>query len=441
MSGRRPSLRRHLASTFTALALVVAIAQAALVYVTGDQSEEAMINDLAAEQLRLSIAQYRRDPALAQPNTPSLRLYVVGDGDTAPLPAFLRGLPRAAGTHEIHPDEDIEYHVAVDRDGDRWFYLVYDVAEHERRQRNVLAVLAISVVAIVLVVLATADRVARRLTADLERLSAAVHGESEARGISGPPGTQFVGLARHAESARLAEALDEYRQRLAEALARERAFSAAASHELRTPLMRATSTVELLQAGDASPQQREKLERLHASLTEITMLTGGLLRVARGTTRGAFESIDLERLAGEVAEHLRNEARARGVEIEIGVTRDAVAHGDRSALWIALVNLLRNAIRHGGATRVRVEWTDGRLRVRDDGRGFDAGRGPGLRSLAAASSEADTAGRDGSLGLGLSIVERVCEAAGWRLTIDSDAATGTRVELDLRSGDAAAPGR
>ncbi|MCO5107627.1 MAG: HAMP domain-containing histidine kinase [Burkholderiaceae bacterium] len=171
------------------------------------------------------------------------------------------------------------------------------------------------------------------------------------------------------------------------------------------------------------------------------MLTGGLLRVARGTTRGAFESIDLGRLVGEVAEHLRNEARARGVEIEIGVTRDAVAQGDRSALWIVLVNLLRNAIRHGGATRVRVEWTDGRLRVRDDGRGFDAGRGPGLRSLAAASSEADTAGRDGSLGLGLSIVERVCEAAGWRLTIDSDAATGTRVELDLRSGDAAAPGR
>ena len=440
MSGRRPSLRRQLASTFTVLALLVAVAQAAFVYVTAYRTEEAMITDLAAEQLQMSIAQYRRDPALAQPNTPSMRLYVSRDGESAPLPAFLRALPRAAGAHEIHPDEDIEYHVVVDRDGDRWFYLVYDVAEHERRQRNELAVLAISVVAIVLVVLATADRVARRLTADLERLSAAVHGQSEARAIAGPHEAQFRGLARHAESARLAEALDEYRQRFAKALARERAFSAAASHELRTPLMRATSTVELLQAGDASPQQREKLERLHASLTEIAMLTGGLLRVARGTTRGAFEPIELSQLAVEVAEHLGNEARARGVEIEIGIARDAQAQGDRSALWIVLVNLLRNAIRHGGATRVRVDWSDGRLQVRDDGRGFDAARGPALRSRAACSPDADAVGREGSLGLGLSIVERICEAAGWRLTIQSDAATGTRVELDLCSA-ATVPGR
>lgn len=433
MSDRRPSLRRQLASTFTVLALLVAVAQAAFVYVTGYRAEEAMIADLAAEQLRLSIAQYRRDPALAQPNTPSMRLYVAKDGDSA-LPAFLRDLPRAAGAHEIRPDDDLEYHVAVDRDGDRWFFLVYDVAEHERRQRNVLAVLAISVVAIVLLVLAAADRVARRLTADLERLSAAVHDESEARRIPGSPEVEFRGLALHAESARLAGALDEYRHRLAEVLARERAFSAAASHELRTPLMRATSTVELLQAGEASPQQRDKLDRLHASLTEITMLTAGLLRVARGTTRDAFEPIDLPRLVDEVAEHLRHEARARGVAIETGVARDAAVQGDRGALWIALVNLLRNAIRHSGATRVRIDWCDGRLQVRDDGRGFDAGRGPGLRSLAAGSSEADAAGRDGSLGLGLSIVERVCEAAGWRLAIDSDAATGTRVELDLSGG-------
>src|SRR5690606_23032745 len=83
----------------------------------------------------------------------------------------------------------------------------------------------------------------------------------------------------------------------------------------------------------------------------------------------------------------------------------AAAVGDRDALWIVLVNLLRNAIRHSGGTRVIVDWRDGALGVADDGRGFDVGQGPATRLH-------DAAGEDGNgLGLGLSIVERICEAA------------------------------
>lgn len=419
-ASRRPSLRRQLAWTFSALALAVAIAQAALVWFTGHQSEEAMIDSIAGEQLRLSIAQYRRDPALAQPNTPDMRLYVAPDGDVSALPDFLRNLPQRAGRHELHPAEDIEYHVAVGHDDGRWYYLVYDVADHERRQRNVIAVLAISVAAIALGVLAASDRLARRLTGDLERLAAAVRGETGRE-----HGGQLTGLARHAESAELAAALDEQRRRLDAALERERAFSAAASHELRTPLMRASSTLELLRGTALDERQRAKLEQLGASLTEITMLTAGLLRVARGGAREAGTAIALPELVGEVVAHLEPEARARSIAIATDVPAAAAAVGDRDALWIVLVNLLRNAIRHSGGTRVTVDWRDGALGVADDGRGFDAGQGPATRLR-------DAAGEDGKgLGLGLSIVERICEAAGWRIAIDSDAARGTRVRVEI----------
>lgn len=438
MTGRPPSLRRQLAWAFMALALLVALGQATFVYVTGYRAEEAMIGELAAEQLRLSMAQYPRDPVLAQPNTPSMRLYVSGGGAQVALPAFLRALPREVGAYEVHPGDDLEYHVAVGRDGDLWFYLVYDVGDHERRQRNVMAVLAISVIAIALIVMAVGDRLARRLTGDLERLSSAVRGATSAAAPAAAFEARFLDLARHAETSHLAEALDEHRRRLSEALARERAFSAAASHELRTPLMRASSTVELLRADQASPRQRERLEQLQASLTEITMLTAGLLRVARGTTGEAVESVDLPGLVDEVVGHLGREARARGVTIEARVAGGTRVQADRGALWIVLGNLLRNAIRHSGATTVWVEWVAGRLAVRDDGRGFDTGRGPGLRSTAAEGSGVDAAGRDGSLGLGLSIVERVCEAAGWSLSIDSDA-DGTRVAVTLPEDRAAAP--
>lgn len=415
---RRPSLRRQLAWTFSALALVVAIAQAALVWFTGYRAEEAMIDSIAAEQLRLSIAQYRRDPALAQPNTPDMRLYVAADGEAPALPGFLGQLPRAVGTHELHPEAGIEYHVAVGHDEGRWFYLVFDVADHERRQRNVIAALAISVAAIALGVLAASDRLAQRLTGDLERLSLAVRdGTADAQDAS------LAGFARHAESADLADALDDQRRRLDAVLARERAFSAAASHELRTPLMRASSTLELLRGTDLDERQRAKVEQLGGSLTEIAMLTAGLLRVARGGAREAGSVITLHGLVGEVVSHLEPEARARSIAITTRVPLAATGVGDRDALWIVLTNLLRNAIRHSGGTRVDVEWIDGVLGVSDDGRGFDIGQGPGSR-LRGTDAE-------GGSGLGLSIVERICEAAGWSITIDSDRERGTRVAIDI----------
>ena len=418
---RRPSLRRQLAWTFSALALAVALAQAALVYFTGYRAEEAMIDSIAGEQLRLSIAQYRRDPALAQPNTPDMRLYVAREGDLSALPDFLRHLPQAAGSHELGADPDLEYHVVVAEDAGRWFYLVYDVADHERRQRNVVAVLAISIAAIMLGALAASDRLARRLTGDLERLSLAVRGEAGAG-----RGGNLSELARHAESADLAAALDEQRCRLGAALARERAFSAAASHELRTPLMRASSALELLRASDLDQRQRAKAEQLRASLTEITMLTAGLLRVARGSTREAGKAIALRELVGEVVAHLEPEAQARSIAIVTQVPDAATGSGDRDALWIVLTNLLRNAIRHSGGAQVGIDWCDGALIVSDDGRGFDAGQGPGSRQHAS-GAEADE-----GLGLGLSIVERICEAVGWSLTIDSDSGHGTRAAIQVR---------
>lgn len=415
--GRRPSLRRQLAGLLAALALVVAVAQAAFVYVSGERFEESMIDAIALEQLRLSMARYRQDPASAAPNTPDMRLYVSAGADRTSLPEYLRTLPDAGGAYEIFPAPGLEYHVAVgERDGRR-FHLVYDVAEHERRQRNLLALLAGSVLAIALLVLAASDRIARRLTDDLERLSSAVREDRGAR-VPAP----LLDLARHAESAELAAALDERRRSLDAALARERAFSASASHELRTPLTQAVTTLDLLESAALDAPQRARVVQLRASLTEITRLTAGLLRAARGTASAAQVRIEAAPLVDEVFGHLRGEARARSIEMRSSIAPGDAMHADRDALWIVLVNVVRNAIRHSRGTRIDVAFDRSTLTVSDDGRGFDASREPFDRTRGEGADPA-------ALGLGLSIVERICEGAGWSFAIDSDPARGTRVSI------------
>ncbi|MEB2318403.1 MAG: HAMP domain-containing sensor histidine kinase [Pseudomonadota bacterium] len=429
-STERPSLRRRLAGTFATLALVTALAQAGLVWFVGEQAEEELLDSLASNQLARSMEIHWQNPMLAQPKSPDMSLYVVprdNEEAEAALPAWLRALPRQAGNYEVFPEPGIEYHIAVDFNRDTWFYLVYDVLEHEIRQRNLMIVLALSVLAIGALVLLVSGRLARRLTHDLDRLSQAV---DDARHQARAP-SSFDALAVHAETGRLAEALDAYRERSDQALQRERAFSAAASHELRTPLMRAGSSLDLLRAGRLDPREREIARHIQDGLDEITMLTAALLRVARGSLDEAAGDVDLAELAAAVAAQLAGEARARGIGIRVGIAAGTCRRLDRSALWIVLANLMRNAIRHSGGGTVSVGWREGVIDIEDDGTGVGEVR---HRSVDAEAQ------RD--LGLGLSIVDRICEAAGWELVLDERTGGGTRarVLLDRRPEGLDGPG-
>ncbi|MCM5569327.1 HAMP domain-containing histidine kinase [Burkholderiaceae bacterium FT117] len=421
---RPPSLRRRLGTAFAGLALLIALAQASFVWIIGYHAEEQLIDRILAEQLDRSIALYRQQPALAAPNTPDMSLYVLPDGDAsaeAVLPAWLRALPRRAGTYELHPGEGLEYHVAIARDRDAWFLLAYDAAEHEARQHDELAALALSVLAIGVLALLLSGRMAGKLTRDLQGLSEAVSEPGSHAGARARLGA----IAAHAETAMLADALDAYRDGLREALERERAFTAAANHELRTPLMRAGSSLDLLRTGALDARQRRLVDNVQASLDEMTMLTAALLRVARGQSAEAATDTDVGQLLAEVVAQLAAEAQARGIALSADPAAAPRLRLDRSALWIVLANLVRNAIRHSGGTRVRVGWREGEVFVEDDGVGIDREAFTPQRPRAAEAH---------GLGLGLAIVERICDAAGWRLAIEPRPGGGTLARVRVAGG-------
>ena len=99
-----------------------------------------------------------------------------------------------------------------------------------------------------------------------------------------------------------------------------------------------------------------------------------------------------------------------------------------------LLNLLRNAIRHGRSAPVRIVEREGVLEVADGGPGIEAAElervfDPFWRG----TSSSDEAGPSG-LGLGLTIAERLCAAAGWSLSISSAEGRGTRASVRLAPG-------
>jgi two-component system osmolarity sensor histidine kinase EnvZ len=203
---------------------------------------------------------------------------------------------------------------------------------------------------------------------------------------------------------------------------RERAMVLAGiSHDLRTPLSRLRLAVEMSGA-DASAAQG-----MNADIEEMDQVIGQFLDFARGDGE-AREPVALDALADEVAAHfakLGKPVRRTGTS---GVTLPAA----RMGLHRALMNLVDNALRHGGG---EIELACARreghavLEVLDRGPGIPATEVDRLKRPFTRLDEARS-GQGGS-GLGLAIVERVARAHGGRFELAPREGGGLAARLVL----------
>jgi signal transduction histidine kinase len=222
------------------------------------------------------------------------------------------------------------------------------------------------------------------------------------------------------EVAPLVAAFNGLTERVAEALDKERRFTADAAHELRTPLAALKVQAQLAQRTQAEGTRTRALDQVLAGVERMTHLVEQLLTLARldpDAGREAFVPVDLAALAEGVCADLAPAALAKGqtLELEAGASE---ALGNRGWLEILLRNLIGNALRHTPAgSHIRVATGSlpglGWLAVRDDGPGIPPGERHALLGRFARGSEASEDG----CGLGLSIAGRIAEVHGGRLEL------------------------
>lgn len=270
---------------------------------------------------------------------------------------------------------------------------------------------------------ATAGFVARRLARPLAELAEVA--ESVGRDDA------LVTVERRQPSSELvvlATAIDEMQHRIHEQLDDQKELLAAVSHEIRTPLGHVRI---LLETARERGEDQVTLDALEREVLEIDGLVDELLASSR------LDFGSLETCAVEPAAAAQRALVRAGLDPALLVLDgiEGPLQADPTLLGRALANLLTNAERHGtGVVELRVHGsvTGVRFEVRDGGPGF---AGDPRRAFDPFYRDAGGRSRAGSsLGLGLTLVERIASAHGGEVFAENLEGGGALVGLSLPSG-------
>ena len=243
---------------------------------------------------------------------------------------------------------------------------------------------------------------------------------------AGQRGARLPEDALPAEILPLVRAVNNALGRLDEGYVRQRRFLADAAHELKTPIAILHTRIE------TSPPGPERDRRLLLDIARLGNLAEQLLDTQRlDHSPATFAEVDLVELARGVVADLAPLAIAAGYEFgfDSALPRFLVK-GDRPALERVVVNLVQNAIAHGGgkgAIAVAVD-LDGELSVSDEGEGI----APQERERVFEPFYRVKPSASGA-GLGLSIVSDIVARHGGRITVDDgNAGTTFRVHIPAK---------
>lgn len=423
----RRGLARHLVLTYVALALLVA----GLLTWLSVWSVGKLEAHLQRIDMGMAVERVRGDfLAGIDPGRPNRFFH--GDPGSAAFPDWLRRL--APGFHKIERDGRV-WHVMVDDQGGQRYMLLRDYTDYEQSQvashwTAVTGLAGSLALAFILGILAT-----RRLLRPLSRLAAQVN----TRGAQ-PPQTRLAQDYPPDEIGQLAAAFDATYNQLEQALRREQLFTADVGHELRTPLMVISSSCELLRdetSLDAGVQAR--LARIEGAAADMSDRLDTYLMLARGQdaaerfTRESAPTTARSQLAAWTAV-----AQRRGMQLRLDVQDGPALQFPAPLLRAVLSNLIRNSLQYAGPdATVLITAGPGFMQVSDNGPGIPAERheaifSPFVRGEPARGEPPDA----GNLGLGLSLVQRICAHQGWTVSLQSAPGRGSVFRVDL----AAPPG-
>jgi len=312
----------------------------------------------------------------------------------------------------------------------RRYVLLQDQSDFEERERVLFAVVAVGFVLALALAVFLGWTLARRVMAPVIRLARQVRHRDQLLGLAPPLAPDYAAD----EVGELAVAFDATLGRLRDTLTRERLFTSDVSHELRTPLMVLASSCELLLESPSLDQRsRSQVERISRACEEMRELVQTFLMLARAQHEDASMSptVTLSTVAEGLISLWREPIEAKGLKLIYDPGNPLDTRYNATFLHAVMGNLLRNALHYTDTGFIRLTLEASGFVVEDSGVGIPEEKRQAMFQPFVRGSEK----RGEGLGLGLSLVQRICDSQGWRVTLTTMEPNGCRFRVELAPAD------
>jgi signal transduction histidine kinase len=253
-------------------------------------------------------------------------------------------------------------------------------------------------------------------------------------------GRRFAAGGVPRELAPMVEKLNGLMDRLQQAFAREKSFTADVAHELRTPLAGLRSTLEVCRSRPRDSAAYEAaLDECRAITDGMEAMVQSLLLLARsdaGQVAVERRATDLSGLVLRCWNPLQYRADAMGLMVTLNVSTPCLAATDGDKLEIVLHNLFDNALSYvdrGGQIRISVSGgaSAATIEVVNTGSQIEAADAPRLFER---FWRGDAARADAGVhcGLGLSLSQRLVKLLGGQISIQTEKGGEFSVRLSLQ---------
>ena len=234
-------------------------------------------------------------------------------------------------------------------------------------------------------------------------------------------------IQRHMES------LEHEKELVLEARAAKDEFIANVTHEMNTPLTSIRGYAELLQAGGLSDEQKATAyDTILVQSGRLSSLIACIINYSQieADDLPSYE-VDFTALAKETLCALKPEADKRNITIIEDIEDNVITMSRRERLSEIFGNLVRNAIKYnndGGSITVTLNRQT--LIVKDTGIGIAE---ENLDKVFSRFFTVDKShnGKNGGFGLGLAVAKKICQKAGWKLSVESTLGEGSKFTVQF----------
>lgn len=321
---------------------------------------------------------------------------------------------------------DEAFYAYVQKVNGQTYMLIQEQHEFEAREQAlfdiVLAGFLLSVVCAWIIGLLMADKV----MAPLSRLAQQVRHRDQLHPLAPPLAPEYP----DDEVGKLAAAFDSTLGQVRQSLERERLFTSDVSHELRTPLMIIASSCELLAEADLGRRERAQLERIGRASEEMRVLVQTFLQLARDPSNesASVAGSSLAAVTSEQAERWAPQFKEKHLDFQY--IREGEDDDLYNPVFLSTVvgNLLRNALHYTEHGFVRLVIGAHGFRVEDSGSGIPIEQQEQIFQPFFRGTQV----RGEGLGLGLSLVKRICTRQAWTISVSNLPEGGTCFKVMLK---------